>query len=200
MDHEVLDFPKMIVKLEGMTLNQENPKADPEKAEPQQESEKVLIQIKETLNDHRHASLSEIFKEKECIKVRIGDFDIDCVLDEETQMNIMPERTWEAIGRPAMIPSLEGISLFRGKLVNLCGRLARIPMTVNGTLTEEDFDIIKFVEDNASFTMLIEKPWIDRDQARRKEEEEFLEQKKQELKDFMTRRITHLIEEQKSRL
>jgi hypothetical protein len=36
MDHEVLDCPRMIAKLEGMNLNQENPKADPEKAEPQQ--------------------------------------------------------------------------------------------------------------------------------------------------------------------
>jgi hypothetical protein len=43
--------------------------------------------------------------------------------------------------------------------------------------------------------MLLGKPWIDRDQARRKEEEEVLEHKKQELKYFMTRRITHLIAE-----
>jgi hypothetical protein len=64
-------------------------------------------------------------------------------------MNIMPERTWEYIGRPAMIPSLGGIGLFKGKLVNLCGRLTQTPMTVNGTLTEEDFEIIKFVEDSA---------------------------------------------------
>jgi hypothetical protein len=91
VDHEVLDFPRMIAKLEGMNLNQENPKTDPEKEEPQQESEKVLIQMKETLNDHRHVRLSEIFKEKECIEARIGDLDIDCILDEETQMNIMPE-------------------------------------------------------------------------------------------------------------
>ena len=38
MDHEVLDFPRMIARLEEMNLNQENPKADPEKAETQQES------------------------------------------------------------------------------------------------------------------------------------------------------------------
>jgi hypothetical protein len=111
----------------------------------------------------------------------------------------MLERTWEAIGKPDLIPSLGGTSLFRGMLVNLCGRPARIPMIVNGTSTEEDFEIIKFVEDNAPFTMLIGKPWIDREQARRKQEEEVLEQKKQELKDFMIRRITHLIEEHKSR-
>jgi hypothetical protein len=38
-------------------------------------------------------------------------------------VNVMAERTWEAIGRPAMIPALRGIGLFRGKLVNLCGSL-----------------------------------------------------------------------------
>jgi hypothetical protein len=99
------------------------------------------------------------------------------------------------------MPQLRGNEPILGlnrKLVNLCGRLAQIPMNMNGTLTEEDFEIIKFVEYNPSFTMLIRKPWIDRDQARRKEEE-VLEQKKQELKDFMTRRISHLIEEHKRR-
>jgi hypothetical protein len=45
--------------------------------------------MKETLNDHRHINLSEVFKEKECIEARIGDFDIDCVLDAETWVNIM---------------------------------------------------------------------------------------------------------------
>jgi hypothetical protein len=72
-------------------------------------------------------------------------------------------------------------------------------MNVNGTSIEEDFEIIKFIEDNAPFTMLLGKPWIDRDQARRKEEEEVLEKKKQDLKDFVTRRITHLIEEKENR-
>jgi hypothetical protein len=134
--------------------------------------------MKETLNDHRHVRLSEIFKEKECLEARIGDFDIDCVLDEETQVNIMTERTWEAIGRPAMIPSLGGIGLFKGKMINLCGKLTRIPMNANGTLTEEYFEIIKFIENSAPFTMLLGKPWIERDQARRQEEEEVLEQKK----------------------
>jgi hypothetical protein len=161
LDHEVLDFPRVIAKLEGMILNEENPKPNPEEAEPQQESEKVLIQMKETLNDHRYVRLSEIFKEKERIEARIGDFDIDSVLDEETQVNIMPEKTCEAIGKPDMIPSLGGIGLFRGKLMMLCGKLAQIPMTVNGTSTREDFEIIKFVEDSAPFTMLLGKSWID---------------------------------------
>jgi hypothetical protein len=109
-------------------MEQENPEGDQETkiiAETQKESEKILLQMKDTLNDHRHVRLSEIFKEKEKIEARIGDFDIDCTLDEETQVNIMLERTWEAIGKPAMIPSLGGTSFFRGNLVNLCGRLAR---------------------------------------------------------------------------
>jgi hypothetical protein len=97
-----------------------------------------------------------------------------------------------------MIPSLGGIGLFRGKLINLCGRLAQIPMNENGTSKEEYFEIIRFIEDNAMFTMLLGKIWIDRDQARRKEAKEALERKKQELKYFMTRRIAHLIEEQEN--
>ena len=65
MDHEVLDFPRMIAKIERMNMNKENPKADLETmTEPQKESEKSLLQIKETLNDHRHVILSYIFKEK----------------------------------------------------------------------------------------------------------------------------------------
>jgi hypothetical protein len=34
LDHEVLDFPRMISKLEGMNLKEENPKEDPEITEP----------------------------------------------------------------------------------------------------------------------------------------------------------------------
>jgi hypothetical protein len=71
-------------------------------------------------------------------------------------------------------------------------------MSAKGTSTEEEFEVVKFIEDNAPFTMLLEKPWIERDQVSR-EEKEVLEQKKQEIKDFMTRRITHLIEEKENR-
>jgi hypothetical protein len=42
-------------------------------------------------------------------------------------------------------------------------------MNVNGTLTEEDFEIINFIEDISPFPMLLGKPWIERDQARKKE-------------------------------
>jgi hypothetical protein len=105
--------------------------------EPQKQLEKVFLQMKETLNDHRHIILSKIFKEKEFIEVRIGDFDIDYVLDEEKQVNIMTERTLEILTKLAMIPSLGGIGLFRGKLINLCGKITQISMNANGTSTEE---------------------------------------------------------------
>jgi hypothetical protein len=79
--------------------------------------------MNETLNDHRNIDLSETFKEKKYIEERIGDFDIDCVLYEETQVNIMTKRTWEILGKPTMIPSLGGIVLFRGNMITLCGRI-----------------------------------------------------------------------------
>ena len=55
MDHEVLDFPRMIDKFERMNMRQEDHKKCQETEimeEPQKESEKVLLHMKETLNDH----------------------------------------------------------------------------------------------------------------------------------------------------
>ena len=96
-----------------------------------------------------------------------------------------------------MIPSLGGIGLFRGKLITLCGRLTQIFMSAHGTSTEENFEVVKFIDNNTPFTMLLAKPWIEKDQTRRKEEE-VLEKKKKDLKDFTTRRIAQLIEEQEN--
>ena len=62
----------------------------------------MLLKMKETLDEHKDASLLEIFKEHEKIEVRIGDFDIDCALDEGTQMSIMTKSTWETLERPVI--------------------------------------------------------------------------------------------------
>jgi hypothetical protein len=87
--------------------------------------------------------------------------------------------------------------LFREKLITLHGKLTQISMRAHGTSTEEEYEVVKFIENNTPSAILLRKPWIEGDQARRKEE--VLEQKKQELKDFMTRRIRHLIAEQENR-
>jgi hypothetical protein len=57
-----------------------------------------------------------------------------------------------------MIPSLGGIGFFRGKMKTLCGRLTQTSMSAHGTLTEEEFEIVKFVLNNAPFFMLLGKP------------------------------------------
>jgi hypothetical protein len=192
----------MISKFEKMNMRQENHEIDQETKDmikPQKESKTILLQMKETLNDHRDINLSEILKEKEHIETRIGDFDIDYVLNEETQTNIMTERTWEILGKPAMVPSLGGIGLFRGNLITLCGRLTQTSMSAHGTSTEEEFEIVKFVENNTPFAIFLGKTWIEKDQIRRKQEKEDLEQKNQELKDFMASRIAHLLEEQEDK-
>jgi hypothetical protein len=69
-------------------------------------------------------------------------------------------------------------------------------MSSHRTLIEEEFDIVKFVGNNAPFSILLGKTWIEKDRTRRKQEEEDLEHKKKELRDFMTRRVVHLLEEQ----
>jgi hypothetical protein len=78
-------------------------------------------------------------------------------MDEETKVNIMTGRTWEVLGKCAMIPSMGGIGLFRGKLITLCGRLTQIYMSAHGTSTEEEFEVVKFIENNTPFAMLLGK-------------------------------------------
>ena len=76
----------------------------------------------------------------------------------------MTERTWEILGNPAMIPSLGGIGLFRGKMINLRGKLTQISMSAHGTSTEEDFEVVKFVENRTPFSIFLGKTWIEKDQ------------------------------------
>jgi hypothetical protein len=163
----------------------------------EKESEKshtMLSQLKVTMNNHKDVNLLEILKVKQCINPRIGDFDIDCILDGETRVNIMIEDTWEILGKSTVVPSLGRIGLFKGKMITLCGRVTNVPVIVHGTSTEEEFEVIKIVENNAPFPLLLGKTWIEKDQIRRKAEEEATEKKKQELKDFIARKIDLLIE------
>jgi hypothetical protein len=60
MDHEVLYFPRMISKLDRMNMAQEDPKKGQDTetmVEPQKKLEDVLLQMKETLNDHQDTNL-----------------------------------------------------------------------------------------------------------------------------------------------
>jgi hypothetical protein len=85
-------------------------------------------------------------------------------------------------------------------MITLCGRVTNIPMISHETSTEEDFEVIIFVEYNAPFPLLLGKTWIEKYQIRRKAKEEATEQKKQELRDFISRKIAWLIEEQEDQL
>jgi hypothetical protein len=104
-------------------------------------------------------------------------------------VNIMPEITWESFGNLVMILSLGRIGFFKGKMITLCGRVTNVPMIAHETSTEEEFEVINFVENNAPFLLLLGKTWIEKDQIRRKAEEEATKKKRQELRDFLAKEI-----------
>ena len=71
----------------------------------------------------------------------------------------MIERTWEILGKPAIIR--------RNRIIQ---RKDDNPMwktypNIYETSTEEDFEVVKFIENSAPFSMLLGKPWIENDQA-----------------------------------
>jgi hypothetical protein len=110
-------------------------------------------------------------------------------------VNIMTESTWEIFGKPTIVPSLGRIRLFKGNMITLCGRVTNVPIIIHGTSTQEEFEVIRFFENNAPSPLFLGKTWIEEDQIRRKVEEESTEKKKQELRDFIARRIDQLMEE-----
>jgi hypothetical protein len=83
-------------------------------------------------------------------------------LDEETQVNIMKESTWEILGKPTIVSPLGRIGLFKGKMITLCGRVTHVPFIIHGTSNEEEFEVIKFVENIAPFPLLLGKTWIEK--------------------------------------
>ena len=70
-----------------------------------------------------------------------------------------------------------------------------IPIIVQGSSTEEEFEVITFVKNNTPFPLLLGKTWIEKDQIRKKADEEYVEKKNQELRDLISRKIDQLREE-----
>jgi hypothetical protein len=71
-----------------------------------------------------------------------------------------------------MVPSLGRIGLFKGNMINLCGRFTDMTIITHETSNEEEFEVIKFIENNAPFPVLLGKTWIEKDQIKRNAEEE----------------------------
>jgi hypothetical protein len=71
-----------------------------------------------------------------------------------------------------MVPSLGRIGLFKGNMINLCGIFTDMTIITHETSNEEEFEVIKFIENNAPFPVLLGKTWIEKDQIKRNEEEE----------------------------
>jgi hypothetical protein len=84
-------------------------------------------------------------------------------------------------------------------MITLCGRVTNIHMIAHETSTEEEFEVIKFIESSTHFPLLLGKTCIEKDHIRRKAEEEATEQKKQELRDLIARKLERLIEEQEDK-
>jgi hypothetical protein len=102
----------MIAKVERMNVRHKNYEESKEtkgmlknhKEKEPEKSHNMLLELEEMLDVHKDVSLPEILEVKQLINARIEDFDIDCVLDEETQVNIMIEETWKILGKATVVP------------------------------------------------------------------------------------------------
>ena len=93
------------------------------------------------------------------------------------------------MGNPYVVPPYVRIGLFKGNMITLCGRVTNVPVIVHGTLTKEEFEVIRFVGGNTPFPLLLGKTRIEKDHIRRKAEDKATENKNKELRDFIARKI-----------
>jgi hypothetical protein len=94
------------------------------------------------------------------LNANIGDFNMgDIILDLCSKVNVLPKKTWEAMGEPTL-----GFSPIQLKLANQhrvvpIGRLKGIPIDLGGVYTMEKFEVIDIVDNTSPYLVLLGLDW-----------------------------------------
>jgi hypothetical protein len=90
------------------------------------------------------------------LNANIGYFNMgDIILDLESEVNVMPKKTWEDMGGPTLGYSPIQLKLENQHRVVQIGRLKGIPVDLDGVHTMEDFEVINIVDNALPYTALL---------------------------------------------
>jgi hypothetical protein len=80
------------------------------------------------------------------LNAHIDDYEIrDVMLDLGSDVNILPKKTWEAMGKPKLIYSPIQLWMANQYCIYLVGRLQNIEVDLAGVKTMEDFEVIEIM-------------------------------------------------------
>jgi hypothetical protein len=91
---------------------------------------------------------------------QIGEYDIDnVILDLGSDVNVLPKKTWEMMGKPKLAWSPIQLRLENQYKIVPIGRLTRIPVNIDGVCNVTDFEVIEIVDENQPYPALMGLEW-----------------------------------------
>jgi hypothetical protein len=91
---------------------------------------------------------------------QIGEYDVDnIILDLGSDVNVLPKKTWELMGKPKLVWSHVQLRLVNQHKIVLIGRLTGVPVNIDGVCNMEDFEVIEIVDDSQPYPTLMGLEW-----------------------------------------
>jgi hypothetical protein len=87
------------------------------------------------------------------------------ILDLGSDVNVLPKKTREMMGKPKLIWSLVQLILANQHKIVPIGRLAGVPVNIDGVCNVVDFEVIEIVDDSQPYPTLMGLEWAFENQA-----------------------------------
>ena len=96
----------------------------------------------------------------------IGTYEMDeVVLDLGSEVNVVTKQTWEIMAKPKLAFSPIQLRLIKQQRVIPLGRLANIPIDLDGVRSLANFEVIEIIDDSMSYPALLGIDWAFENQA-----------------------------------
>jgi hypothetical protein len=81
------------------------------------------------------------------------------ILDLGSDVNVLPKKTWEMMGKPKLIWSLVQLRLVNQHKIVPIGRLLGVPVNIDGVRSIAYFEVIEIMDDSHPYPMLMGLEW-----------------------------------------
>lgn len=81
------------------------------------------------------------------------------MIDLGSYVNVMPRKTWEAMGRPKLVWSPIELKKANQQNIGPFGRMESMWIDINGIRITATFEVIEIVDDNLPFPALLGLEW-----------------------------------------
>ena len=94
------------------------------------------------------------------MNANIRDFNIgDIILDLESEVNVLPKKTWQCMREPTLGYSHVYLKLANQHIVLPIGRLKGVTIDLDGVRTKVDFEVIEIVDGTTPYPTFLGLDW-----------------------------------------